>query len=537
MTVLEPPAITSGPLTIARSSSERLVRRLLVVALGLGIALRAPLYLANPSLLLDEARVALNVASRSFAGLAQPLDYDQTAPVLFLWIAKAATLLGGVNEYSMRALPFLAGIGMLPLTYWVTRRLMGAWTAVLATALAAASPLYLQYVRQVKPYTVDGVVTLVLVWLVLDWAAEPTSEVRWRRLLTAALVGPWLSTPSVLVIAGALAVLWFAPSAERPPRARQLAVGALTAASFAPAYLWLHRPIAENSYMQEFWGGSLLTVWEPGVAARFWQGIREFVWQIFGGGSTEPPLKLGDRLAIDGVVIATVVLAIAGSLRAARLAGGTRTLLLLAPLIGAFTASLCGGYPIAGRIMLFAAPSVTACVAAGVVSVIEQLPRQRRAFAAGVACTALLGLVLPLDITLALHPLAFEHLRPAVAELERRSGFREPIYVFTAALPAWTFYTTDWHAPDRERLTRMVRLGAAGGPAFENAAPRDRPLVPADSAGLSFPFRGGTELIGLFTGAQWRSGIGTCSFTRTPIGPCLSRPVLPRPALRPGRSG
>jgi 4-amino-4-deoxy-L-arabinose transferase-like glycosyltransferase len=109
MTVLESTAITPGRLTTTRSSSERLLRRLLVVALGLGIALRAPLYLANPSLLLDEARVALNVASRSFAGLAQPLDYDQTAPVLFLWIAKAATLLGGVNEYSMRALPFVAG--------------------------------------------------------------------------------------------------------------------------------------------------------------------------------------------------------------------------------------------------------------------------------------------------------------------------------------------------------------------------------------------------------------------------------------------
>lgn len=512
MTVLELSGVEPRRVTAGSPSSERLVRRLLTVALGVGIALRAPLYLANPSLLLDEARVALNVASRSFGGLAQPLDYDQTAPVLFLWIAKAATLLGGVNEYALRALPFAAGIAMLPLTYLLTRRVMGSWTAVLATALAAASPLYLQYVRQVKPYTVDGVVTLLLLLLLLDWAAQPASDVRWRRLLTAALVCPWLSTPSVLVIAGALAGLWFAAGAERPPRARQAAVAILAAASFAPAYVWLHHPVAQNSYMQEFWGGSLLRVWESGFAARAWQGIREFLWQIFGGGSTEPPLKLGDNLAIDGVVLAAVVLGAAGLRRAVRLGSHTRAVLLLAPLIGAFTASLAGGYPIAGRIMLFAAPSVTACVAGGVVSLIEQLPRRRQALAAGVACTALLGLALPLDLTLAFHPLVFEHLRPAVVELERRSGFREPIYVFTAALPAWTFYTTDWRAPDRERLARMAQLGAAGGPAFENAAPRDRPLVPADSVGLSFPFRDGTEVIGLFTGAQWRSGIGNIQF-------------------------
>lgn len=109
MTVLKPADLVPRRLTFPPSPGERLVRRLLVAALTVGIALRAPLYLANPSLLLDEARVALNVASRSFAGLAQPLDYDQTAPVLFLWMAKAATLLGGVNEYSMRVLPFVAG--------------------------------------------------------------------------------------------------------------------------------------------------------------------------------------------------------------------------------------------------------------------------------------------------------------------------------------------------------------------------------------------------------------------------------------------
>jgi hypothetical protein len=162
--------------------------------------------------------------------------------------------------------------------------------------------------------------------------------------------------------------------------------------------------------------------------------------------------------------------------------------------------------------MLFAAPAIVAGVAGGVVAVIESLPPRRRPATALLACAALLGLSLPLDLTLAFHPLSFEHLRPAVAELERRSQFREPVYVFTAALPAWTFYTTDWQAPDRERLARMVRLGSAGGAGFENAAPRPRALTPADSVGLSFPFHGSTEMIGLFTGAQWRSGIGNVQF-------------------------
>jgi 4-amino-4-deoxy-L-arabinose transferase-like glycosyltransferase len=512
MTIAEPVTVGSPVSRPHSPARDRLPHRFLWVALAIGVALRAPLYLANPSLLLDEARVALNVASRGFLELAQRLDYDQTAPVLFLWLAKAATLIGGVNEYAMRALPFAAGVAMLPLTYLVVRRVMGSWAAVFATALAAVSPLYLQYVRQVKPYTTDGAVTLLLLWLALDWLDTPGSKTAWRRVMVFAAVAVWLSTPSVLVVAGMLAAMWFARPAERPPRARQALTGLTLVVSFIPAYVWLHQPVSSSAYMQEFWGGSLLTIWEPGLAARSWQAIREFIWQIFGGGSTEPPLKPGDRLAIDGVVIAALLLGTVGMLRTARLAGWTRPLVLLAPLVGAVAASVVGGYPIAGRIMLFAAPTVVASVAGGVVALAEALPARRRALAGGIACAALLGLSLPLDLTLAFHPLAFEHLRPAVAELERRSRFEEPVYVFTAALPAWTFYTTDWRAPDRDRLTRMVRLGSAGGPGFENAAPRVRPLTPADSIGLSFPFRRSTEMIGVFTGAQWRSGVGNVQF-------------------------
>ncbi|MGH7629744.1 MAG: ArnT family glycosyltransferase [Gemmatimonadales bacterium] len=512
MTLLERPAgRLEGPAETP-VSGKRTLRPLLGAALALGFLLRAPLYFANPSLLLDEGRLALNIASRSFAELALPLDYDQTAPLLFLWAAKALTLLFGVSEYALRAIPFVAGLAMLPLTYLVARRVLGAHAGVLAVALAAVSPLYLQYVRQVKPYTLDGVVALALLWLALDWVDDSRSARAWRRLLVAGTAAVWLSIPAVLVLAGMTAVLWLAPEAERPPRPRLMLAGITWIASFLLAYLWIYQPASDNPYMQQFWRGSLLTLWEPGVLGRAWQGLREFGWQIFGGGSTEPPLKLADRLDIDGVVIAVVLLAAVGLRHAAGRSGRTRALLLIAPLAGAIAASLAGGYPIAGRIMLFAAPGVVVAVAGGVVTLLARLAPRLRVPAAVVGTASLLGLALPLGVTLALHPLAFEHVRPAVAEYERRAGFREPVYVFSAALPAWTFYTTDWSSPDRDRLARMARLGAFGGAAFENAPPRSRPMLPPDSAGLSHVLRGTTEIIGAFAGAQWRSGVGNVQF-------------------------
>jgi hypothetical protein len=61
------------------------LRVALAAAFGVGVVLPAILYFARPSLLLDEVRLALNIGARSWIGLTRPLDYDQTAPLLFLW--------------------------------------------------------------------------------------------------------------------------------------------------------------------------------------------------------------------------------------------------------------------------------------------------------------------------------------------------------------------------------------------------------------------------------------------------------------------
>ena len=62
------------------------------------IALRLRQYLYGRSLWVDEAFLALNIAERSFTELARPLGWDQTAPILFLWMERASVLLFGTHE-------------------------------------------------------------------------------------------------------------------------------------------------------------------------------------------------------------------------------------------------------------------------------------------------------------------------------------------------------------------------------------------------------------------------------------------------------
>src|SRR5262249_36027283 len=106
----------------------------LVVALSAGALFRLIPYVERPSLSLDESRLALNVGARSFAGLLQPLAYDQSAPPGFLWAEKLAMLLAGANEYALRAVPLIASLLVPALGYVLAVRTTNRRVAIAATA-------------------------------------------------------------------------------------------------------------------------------------------------------------------------------------------------------------------------------------------------------------------------------------------------------------------------------------------------------------------------------------------------------------------
>jgi hypothetical protein len=204
--------------------------------------------------------------------------------------------------------------------------------------------------------------------------------------------------------------------------------------------------------------------------------------------------------------IAFLLLASVGLRRLVRDAGFVACGLLCAPGLAVLAASAAGQYPLGARLVLFAVPALIIAVAAGLGAVGAAKPA-RRAPLAALAGACVLAPAWPLDFSLVMHPTRFEQVRSAVQQFERGSAPGDAIYVFAASVPAWTFYTTDWNAPDTSRLTRMARLASSGGPAFENAAPRGR-AIHLEGDSLVFPLGSGREVIGLYHGAQDRHGTG-----------------------------
>ena len=85
--------------------------------LAIRVVTRMVQYLANCLLLLDEVYLSQNIIHRSLAGLMQPLDLQQSAPILFLFAEKFLTLIDGMSDNALRFVPLINSIAALLLFY------------------------------------------------------------------------------------------------------------------------------------------------------------------------------------------------------------------------------------------------------------------------------------------------------------------------------------------------------------------------------------------------------------------------------------
>ncbi len=190
-------------------SPQRSLKPWLIAFAGLGILVRLVRYCLRCPFTGDEARLLANLVSRSYAGLTQPLEFNQVAPLPFLWLERAMMSRFGFSELSFRLPLIVAGILSVALFVFVARRLLDGAAAVLAVAVWAVAHFPIRYSAEIKPYGLDTLVSLGLLALAVQWWRERT-RARWLWMLAAATpVALAISFPAVFV-AGALsaALAW-----------------------------------------------------------------------------------------------------------------------------------------------------------------------------------------------------------------------------------------------------------------------------------------------------------------------------------------
>lgn len=345
---------------------ERRQQTLVSIFLALGLALRLFHYLRDPSVWHDEAALVLNVLNKGFVDLLGPLLFAEASPPLFLWLERAAVLIGGDSTFAVRLLSCVASCGALLLMVPLARRVLQPRAVPWAVLLFGVSDRLLWHACEAKPYSLDVLAAVglpTLFFATSDW--QPV-----RRLLLFALLAPltiFLVYPGCFLYGGLLVALLPLVWRTRGWRVR-LSYGVLTLVVFLAFGLLLLGPVRAQQCptLRACWAETFPKLGRP-WALPFWS-----IWST---------VRIADYCCrpVGGVLAGIGLVGVLSFVHRRRF---TALVLLLGPMFLAMVAALMRAYPYFGaRIMVYAAPAICLLVAEGVPPGFRWL--RRRGAAAG----------------------------------------------------------------------------------------------------------------------------------------------------------
>lgn len=401
---------------------------LCIVVLGAIFQLRH--YLANRSFSGDEASLALNIVTRSFAGLMEPLGYHQAAPLGFLYIEKTLVILLGNRDYILRLFPLISGLLAVYLLHRIVLDYFST-VGIFALLMFALNPWLAFFSSEFKQYGSDVMVTLLLVYLSLRCLKE---EAQFRDFLWLGAVGTvtiWISHVSVFILVGsglALALEKYVYK-KRIPFYWLLGLAAAWLTSFGIDYLVSLQYTAENIYFQTFWMKSFLPL-PP------WSNIPLLTNVYY-------KFVLITLTATDtGVDYLVIALGLVGSLSlfARR---PTVALIVVSPFIMTLIASAWQKYPLSYRFMLFLVPLALLLMAEGLGRIYWLVAKWQK-YVALALCGIPAAFMLFLSFGGALNnfksPSTTAEIKPVMKYIEENKGQKDVIYLHYRAVPAFTYY-------------------------------------------------------------------------------------------------
>ena len=396
--------------------------------ISLGIVLRLRQYLTGRSLWVDEAMLALNIVERSFAGMFQPLDYDQGAPIGFLLAEKVFNVVLGKHELALRFFPLLVGLMSLGLFYLLLRRITSGASLIVALALFAFNPRLIYYSSEVKQYILDVAATILLLLMAVPLFKASSQRKEYIWLTLAGLLALWFSHPAMFVLAGiGLALLLLALQRRDVPNLRfVIGMGVIWALEIAFLYVLILGDLSQNTYMRDYWRGAFLPMppWsDPGW---FIKSLNE---------------NIGIQFGIPYAVFVVFFLMLVGWVKLWFQQRGYALTFALTLLI-TLVASALQLYPVFERMILFLVPVGLILIGTAFEAVSQRVQRFQTSGTFFVLFLAGYLLYGPVGTSLQnfIQPKYFEHIRPSMETLRDSWKDDDELYVSYGALPAFRFY-------------------------------------------------------------------------------------------------
>jgi hypothetical protein len=350
----------------------------------IGAVFRLKHYFENRSFWLDEAYVAVQTANRSWHEILSfiPIFSDQPkAPLLVSCFGKAAVGFFGNHEYALRLLPILASLVSIILFYLLLKRYVSAKAQVVALGLFAFADPLSYYAAELKPYSSD-----VLVFLLLWFAYDLLNKHKYAFLpivfiLFAGIFSMWLSNPSLFILPGlGLSAYYMNWKKKKDTNLFYLRlIFILWAFNLVAIYKLSFGDMLDSEYIVEL-------ARESKGFPQTYSLVDIFLWlkHVF--------VDTFRELAGQLVPVFGLILAIVGGCSLCR-RDKPFFLFIISPFCLCFLAALVSKYPFYARMVLFLSPLVFLLVAEGFDWTLNKVPRAK-----GVVALFMLSLLFVLPV-------------------------------------------------------------------------------------------------------------------------------------------
>ncbi len=190
---------------------KKIYKIILILIFILGVALRTYLYLKNRSLWMDESFLGTLVMDLTPIQLLTAFNHPSIPPQAtnpgFLICVQFITKIFGVNEFTLRIIPFLASIASIFIFYKFTETFLRTGLSKLfAMFLFAINFQLLFFSQEFKPYCLDVLLTMLVILMFLNLNLEKTKDYLLKGIVLSCLI--WFSHAAIIVT-GACGIILF----------------------------------------------------------------------------------------------------------------------------------------------------------------------------------------------------------------------------------------------------------------------------------------------------------------------------------------
>ncbi|UOQ67127.1 glycosyltransferase family 39 protein [Hymenobacter volaticus] len=175
---------------------------ILLALVAIGVFLRVFHLFDNRSFWIDELYLNGNVIKMGFWELVtKPMDYEQKAPLGYLWASKLAVILFGKGEKALRLFSLLCGISALFFFVPVARYFLKSWAAPIAVGILALGEPFVYHSTEAKQYSAELCASVMALYFFVKF--HKSLEI--KSLLVWGIAGGllvWFSYSSIFILAG-----------------------------------------------------------------------------------------------------------------------------------------------------------------------------------------------------------------------------------------------------------------------------------------------------------------------------------------------